>query len=98
MALYQLPSNIGLDLKSRRGESSETSGSSKRKRRKAGSDDDDDWVPGVEEVPRRSRRGKEGICVAACACPSLPVREMLYVSCKPVVFRYPPVTHAVVYW
>lgn len=41
-----------------------TSGSSKRKRRKrAGSDDDDDdWVPGVEEAPRRSRRGKEGTC------------------------------------
>lgn len=53
------PSNAGLDLKSRRGESSEAGSSSKRRRRrKAGSDDDDDdWVPGLEEAPRRSRRG-----------------------------------------
>ena len=73
-ALYEFPSNAGLDLKSRRGELSEAGSSSKRRRRRrAGSeDDDDDWVPGVEEAPRRSRRGKPIVTLFrggfSCAC------------------------------
>ena len=48
----------GLDLKTRRADYATPSTRTSKRRRRTNSDDDDDWIPGVEEAPRRSRRGQ----------------------------------------
>ena len=49
---------VGIDLKTRRADYGTPSTRTSKRRRRTNSDDDDDWIPGVEEAPRRSRRGQ----------------------------------------